>query len=183
MLKSQTELAKMINELPGTGDMLRAASAHPAPTTEQVEGDENRWAMAGPEDPLVREILSNDLARAWRSVQRDHPWFTEVIVTDVRGRLVAATGKPTHYRQASQKWWAEYQARRYDLSVLYLPPAITPRRRGAALMMNLYRPIWHGHTSAAVRPGFGNHREFDEARSAGGGGRLQDHYGRDMVPG
>jgi phosphoserine phosphatase RsbU/P len=70
-----------------------------------VKAIEARWEEMGTEDPLVKSILTNEMAGQLNSFRSLHPAFAEIFVTDASGRLVAATAKTSDYWQGDEIWW------------------------------------------------------------------------------
>jgi sigma-B regulation protein RsbU (phosphoserine phosphatase) len=66
---------------------------------------EARWRGLTPADAELQAILNNPLALNLKTFQVLNPLFIELLVTDDRGRLVAATGKTSDYWQADELWW------------------------------------------------------------------------------
>lgn len=69
---------------------------------QQVEA---RWPMLVVTTPELRDVLQNDIARQLDTFQSLHPLFAEILITDIKGQLVAATGKTSDYWQADEEWW------------------------------------------------------------------------------
>ncbi len=65
------------------------------------------WPALAADDPRVTDITGNPAARSLRAYQQLHPEVAEILLTDVRGRLVAATGKSTDVGQADESWWQQ----------------------------------------------------------------------------
>lgn len=72
-----------------------------------IDALDARWPSLPDDAPEVAACLQNDLARALREFQKRNPNFAEILVTDHRGRLVAATNKTSDYWQADERWWQE----------------------------------------------------------------------------
>ncbi|MGJ8653193.1 MAG: SpoIIE family protein phosphatase [Opitutaceae bacterium] len=77
----------------------------PVADLHQIHNIDNNWSNLDENDTLLSSILSNPIAERMRSFQRTHPLFAEVFVTDMSGRLVAATQKTSDYYQADEDWW------------------------------------------------------------------------------
>jgi len=56
-------------------------------------------------DPLVRSILTSDLARWLRRCRELNPRLLKIAVADEAGATVAATDKPVHYFQTEREYW------------------------------------------------------------------------------
>jgi len=107
VLEAQGDLANAINGLPGNAELLEKANSVAPLAQEQIDRIETNWPGLDPEKDrtLLAGILGNKLAAQWKSVRRNEPRFSEVMVTDLSGRLVAATGKTSDYFQADENWW------------------------------------------------------------------------------
>jgi signal transduction histidine kinase len=166
---SQIELARLVNDLPGTAAVLRAANEGPKPTPEQIEEIEARWPRLGPGDSPLREVLGNHLAEHWQSVQAAERRFTEVLITDWWGKLVAATNKTTDYYQADEAWWSacydQGRGRAVIWDVAFDESAIAPDGRVGALVADLCLPIYE-HSAGATT------RATTRAATAGSGRRV-----------
>lgn len=66
---------------------------------------EARWPAMGVEDPFLKGILTNEIAGQLNAFRSLHQVFAEIFVTDMSGRLLAATAKTTDYWQADELWW------------------------------------------------------------------------------
>jgi signal transduction histidine kinase len=156
ILGSQVELVRVVNDLPGTADLLRAANAGPKPTPQQIEAIERRWPQLGPDDPPLRDILTNHAAKHWQSVQGDERRFTEVIVTDVCGRVVAATSKTSDYFQADEPWWTACydggRGRTVIWDVAFDESAIAPDGHRGTLVADLCLPIHDAPARSTTAP-------------------------------
>jgi hypothetical protein len=92
LVSSQTEFVWMLGHMPEPREMLRAANERPF-DQEGTDALEERWPSLSPDAPELQAILDNDVARQWQSIQSQQPRFAEVLITDLKGRLVAATNK------------------------------------------------------------------------------------------
>ena len=72
---------------------------------EHIQDIEAHWLKLDRTAPELRRVLNNDIARQLRAFQSVCPLFAEILVTDVKGQLVAATGKTSDYWQADEDWW------------------------------------------------------------------------------
>jgi PAS domain S-box-containing protein len=67
---------------------------------------DNQWTSQPLEsNPLIDEILSNDLSEELRSFIEQNPEHLETFVTDQYGATIAATGVLSDYYQADEEWW------------------------------------------------------------------------------
>ncbi len=145
LLSSQVDFIWVLTRLPGTNEFLDQANSVPPLTDERIAEIERWWLDHGRDDGLVQETLDNPLARRWQAIQRQQPRFAEVIITDVTGRLVAATNKTTDYYQADEEWWQECFAQgRGNIiisDVSFDESAIADDGRPGALVVNVCIPI------------------------------------------
>jgi signal transduction histidine kinase len=149
ILREQIELANLVNEMPGTAQLLRKANARAVLTQSQIDAIERSWPSLHAGDPLVKGCLGNDVALRWRSVARSQPRFTEVMVTDASGRLVAATDKTSDYYQADEGWWQSCRDEgrgRVLISDVAFDESAIPPDGGApgTLVVDLCLPIYDG---------------------------------------
>lgn len=63
------------------------------------------WPALPPQDPQLLAILENPASHSLRKYRAIHPDTAEILVTDARGRLVAATGKSSDVEQSDEAWW------------------------------------------------------------------------------
>ena len=56
-------------------------------------------------DPLVREYLTNNVARELIEFQANFPNHSEVFITDQHGGLAGTTNRTSDYYQADEDWW------------------------------------------------------------------------------
>lgn len=85
--------------------LLKDQALQPLPTTEPPEALDIRWPKLPETDPVLRYILTNPLARQLKVLQSHDALFSEILITDSKGRLVAASNKTTDYWQADEPWW------------------------------------------------------------------------------
>ncbi len=64
------------------------------------------WAAATAEDALVKPRLENKVANRLKGHQATNPKkYAEILATDSKGALIAATGKTSDYYQGDEEWW------------------------------------------------------------------------------
>ena len=88
------------------GENLRLAGRPPGEVSSETANLESLWNALPDADPRLRAILDNPGSLSLRRYRADHPSCAEILATDSRGRLVAATGKATDYDQADEDWWS-----------------------------------------------------------------------------
>ncbi len=98
------------------------ASAEPEDSA-RTERLARTWTHLTARDGRVERLLDNPIGRELRWWQQTDASASEILVTDARGRLVAASGKPSDYLQADEAWWqyawAGGQGKVYVSDVLY----------------------------------------------------------------
>ena len=60
--------------------------------------------------PTVADLLENNTSEFLRTVIQNDPMYSEILLTDRVGRLVAASNVPTDYYQADEPWWRDVVA-------------------------------------------------------------------------
>jgi len=87
---------------------VRAANQENASLTEpDIRSFDARWQATEGLDETIKPYLTNDCALALVEFQETNDAFPELLVTDARGLLVAATNKSSDYLQADEPWWVE----------------------------------------------------------------------------
>jgi serine phosphatase RsbU (regulator of sigma subunit) len=77
----------------------------PAATPQDVHRLDRRWSSLATDSPEILAVTRNPLARELQAFQRVNPIFSEILVADNQGRLIAATEKTTDYDQSDESWW------------------------------------------------------------------------------
>jgi signal transduction histidine kinase len=153
ILASQVDLANLINQLPGTVEFLRRANEIPPLSQVEIDKIEAAWPTRSVSDPLVSACLHNEIARRWQSVARDQRRFAEVIVTDLSGRLVAATNKTSDYFQGDEDWWQRCydngKGRPLISDVIFDASARSPQGSTGALVADVCLPIYDSRDPGA----------------------------------
>lgn len=146
ILASQVELANLVNHMPGTVEFLNRANQTPPLSQAQIDKVEAAWPKLRTDEGLLKDILSNDVARRWQSVARAQRRFSEVMITDATGRLVAATNKTSDYFQADEEWWQRCfdggKGRVTITDVIFDESAISPEGVRGTLVADLCLPIY-----------------------------------------
>ena len=66
---------------------------------------DNRWRTADEQGPLIRDVISNEIADELREFQAHFSDHVELFITDKYGANIAATNRTTDYYQADEDWW------------------------------------------------------------------------------
>jgi hypothetical protein len=66
---------------------------------------ESRWKAMDYTSPDIRAVLDNPAAEFLQRYIKTRSSYPEIVVTDLVGRTVAATGKPSDYRHVNDPWW------------------------------------------------------------------------------
>ena len=72
---------------------------------EQLNQRDLAWKAAADNDPLVQNVLNNEAADELRKFQDNFSDYTDLLLTDKYGAVIAATARPTSYDQSTQSWW------------------------------------------------------------------------------
>jgi hypothetical protein len=56
---------------------------------------------------LALEIVGRDTSAFLREIEAFNPTYEEILLTDVRGAVIAATNLTTDYLQADEQWWQQ----------------------------------------------------------------------------
>lgn len=146
LLLAQVDLVRFIGQLPLSLRFLEAASTRPPPTPDQLRAIEAQWPSLGPDDPPLKEILSNELAQRWQMIQLQSPRIAQVLITDQFGRVIVATSKTARYSLADQPWWQACWASGQGRIILFedplAPPASPHHEPRDAPGVNLCIPIF-----------------------------------------
>lgn len=67
---------------------------------------DQEWRNAGDEgNPLITNVLNNELAGELLELQERLPQYAEIFVTDQYGAVIASTDRTSDYYQADEEWW------------------------------------------------------------------------------
>jgi serine phosphatase RsbU (regulator of sigma subunit) len=77
----------------------------PAATPEDIHRLDRRWPSLSAKSPEILAVTRNPLAQELQTFQRVNPIFSEILVADSEGRLIAATEKSSDYDQSDESWW------------------------------------------------------------------------------
>lgn len=101
----------LVEELAGDERILAAVRAANAERSRLSNRDiasmDTRWKAAEATVDFVKPFLTSPCARALGAFQEAHDEFPEILVTDARGLIVAATNKSSDFLQADEAWWVE----------------------------------------------------------------------------
>ncbi len=85
-----------------------AATASRAPRDlEAVLQLDRQWQLESAPPPSLVGLYENAASRFLRDVTAADPIYSEVLLTDRQGALVAASGVTTDYYQGDESWWRE----------------------------------------------------------------------------
>lgn len=88
-------------------ELARLSGADARPSPAQARMLDEIWASLPDDDPQLRAVLRNPVADSLRRYQKVHKAAVEIMATDEVGHLLAATDKPSDYRQADEQWWQQ----------------------------------------------------------------------------
>jgi hypothetical protein len=116
-----------LTQVPQVQTVVREANSR-KPTEAHFEDEireiENQWPQTTERGERLRsEVLENTASNFLRQYNRVVATFQELLITDMYGRLVAASGQTSDFFQADEKWWRvaylEGQGQRFISDVKY----------------------------------------------------------------
>ncbi len=85
-----------------------AAAANRRPLViEDVRRIDREWLRPGAAQTVVTSLLATPASSFLADVVRHDPIYREILLTDLHGRLVAASNRTSDYYQADEEWWTE----------------------------------------------------------------------------
>ena len=72
---------------------------------EQLHQRDLAWRAAADSDLFVQEVLNNEAADELHKFRDNFPGYTDLLLTDKYGAVLAATARPTSYDQSILSWW------------------------------------------------------------------------------
>jgi two-component system sensor histidine kinase BaeS len=97
---------KLISKLGVTVEYVTRLSAERSEAiTASDEALNKEWATLKPDDERLKAIMQNVLAERLQSVASLDRRHREMMVTDLRGRLIASTNRTGSFLQAGETWW------------------------------------------------------------------------------
>ena len=105
------------------------------------------WPSLRLDSPQVQVVLNNPLAARLRAFGRNNWIFSEIIVADRVGRLVAATSRPSNYDQSNEAWWSQGMRLSRGEAVL---EGFTFDESAGVLALNIALPIVPEASGSAV---------------------------------
>jgi signal transduction histidine kinase len=146
LLSTQIEFVWLISHLPQSIEFVEQFRRIPASTSEEIAEIEQSWSLETENSPRLQNVLNNPLALRWQALQSMQPRFSEVIVTDTTGRLIAATNKTSDYFQADEKWWQECMAggrgRVFLADISWDESAMSAEGKAGLLVVSICMPIY-----------------------------------------
>ncbi len=83
------------------------AGQDPIAVAEETARLDEAWESLSDNDPQLLALLQNTGSVELKKFQALYPELAEILVTDINGRLIAATGKSTDIGQADELWWQQ----------------------------------------------------------------------------
>lgn len=74
-------------------------------TVEEIMQQDRKWRSCEDDDPVISGNLTNKMAGTLRLLQKRHPEFSELFVTDAVGLIAGMTNRSSDYYQADETWW------------------------------------------------------------------------------
>ena len=76
-----------------------------SPDSGEFQSLDARWGRALDSDPLIQNVIADDLSAEFRNIQSVFPQFVEVFVTDQYGAIISSSDRTSDYYQADEDWW------------------------------------------------------------------------------
>lgn len=148
ILKGKTELvATLASDYRIVSAVVEANRESRGLSDEEILERDARWQATTGIDEFIKPFLTNDCADVLVEFQEAHDGFPELLVTDSRGLLVAASNKSTDYLQADEGWWTKT----YDEGCGHTGPLEydkSARSESISVCVPIYDP--HGHRVIGV---------------------------------
>jgi PAS domain S-box-containing protein len=96
------------------------------------------WRASSDRNPFVQNVLSNETSRELHHFLEIFPSFTDVLITNKYGAVIAATSRPTDYSQAEEEWWQATYDQDYG-TIYFGQPVFAPK--GNTKSMIIAMPI------------------------------------------
>lgn len=77
------------------------------PEGAQIQQLDREWQNTGAVPAALAGVLTNPASTFLAGVVKDDPVYRELLLTDLSGRLVAASNVTSDYYQADEEWWTE----------------------------------------------------------------------------
>lgn len=105
VLRGESVRIATLASLPAAAALSAASERREAVQSQDEFSLEELWANADRNDIIIRGILDNDVSTAFRRAQEQGPQIESLLLTDSRGRLLAATDRVDRYMQRDKPWW------------------------------------------------------------------------------
>jgi GAF domain-containing protein/HAMP domain-containing protein len=66
---------------------------------------DQQWQGALDSDPIVQNVINNEVSGELTELQSRFPTYAEIVVTDKYGATISATSRQENYYMAGQDWW------------------------------------------------------------------------------
>jgi hypothetical protein len=96
----------ILAKVPTVADAAASGSLAPS-DPEAVRELDRQWQLESAPPPTLAGLYDTAASRFLRDVTRSDPIYSEVLLTDRHGALVAASGVTSDYLQADEPWWNE----------------------------------------------------------------------------
>ncbi len=106
--RAMVQLEQILADNPDIATMAEnSTSADHSLNLEEIQLLDNEWRDNGNDNPEIKVFLTNEVAKILKSVQKQHPAFSEIFVTDSVGLVIGMTNRTSDYYQADEGWWME----------------------------------------------------------------------------
>jgi serine phosphatase RsbU (regulator of sigma subunit) len=118
LLSAEAARLLTIAQLASVSELAQAGGRAPGRDGDEAQL-EAQWARASNEDMLVRAITENEVAKIFRQLKSRDSHLKQLVLTDLRGRTLAASEKTDRYSHQAAAWWAI--TRKGEPEIVYSP--------------------------------------------------------------
>jgi signal transduction histidine kinase/DNA-binding response OmpR family regulator/HAMP domain-containing protein len=145
-------LARQVDNLQAFGlskivqDSVEAIDLAPADAPVDLARREQQWRTAPDDDPLIRQYVDSVIASELQEYRDTFPDNLDLLVTDKRGNLTAATARTAIFNHAQEAWW-QVAYHHGAGNVVIGQPVVDPQRD--ELVVVIAMPLY-GHNTREV---------------------------------
>ncbi|MBI4670817.1 MAG: GAF domain-containing protein [Chloroflexi bacterium] len=109
LIDRQVDLLSSLALNKSVQDELERANSLYSGSPWQIRGQlqklDLQWTVVDDDDPLVQQVLNNNVAEELREFRAAFPDNVEVLLTDQQGAAVGATNRVAKYYNGAEAWW------------------------------------------------------------------------------
>lgn len=105
-LERETDILETLAFNPFILNIVSASNTQGALSEEEIIRLDAEWrSAASSSDPLISNVLNNELSATLIQFQHEFPEHVETFITDLQGMNIAATNRTSDYYQGDEEWW------------------------------------------------------------------------------